>query len=152
LFTEEERVAVDGLLQWAKAWEVVRAAPGRKLLRVITPLDEEQYYTVEAAPQARVIFHEPVSFAVTVQEAKGECRAGHKVGDCWAFDFCTPLGMCGQAYHAMYPVLHGLLLTSGRYEGPAAKETLVSCPDAGWLTFRLERHRWTPDRWEEEGE
>jgi uncharacterized repeat protein (TIGR04076 family) len=148
--TEDELAVVDGLLQWVKAWEVVRTAPGRKLLRVITPQDEQQYYTVEGFPERRLFFHEPVSFTVTVYQAKGECRAGHKVGDHWEFAFCTPAGMCGQAYHALFPLLHGLALTSGRYEGPAADETLVTCPDAGWLTFHVQRHRWTPDRWEEE--
>jgi hypothetical protein len=44
------------------------------------------------------------------------------------------------------------MLTSGRYEGPAAKETLVSCPDDGWITFRIERRRWTPEMWEDEAQ
>ena len=69
----------------------------------------------------RLVFHEPVGFTVTVHQAKGECRAGHEVGDCWEFDWRTPGGICGSAYHALYPVLHGLMLTSGRYEGPAAR-------------------------------
>jgi hypothetical protein len=55
-------------------------------------------------------------------------------------------------YHTMYPVLHGLMLTSGRYEGPAAKETLVSCPDDGWITFCIERRRWTPEMWEDDAQ
>jgi uncharacterized repeat protein (TIGR04076 family) len=147
--TEAEQAVVDQELGGlAKAWELVRTAPGRKLLRVITPKDEEQYYTVVSDPQPRLIFHEPVRFIVTVHAAKGDCRAGHKVGDGWEFDWCTPAGMCGSAYHTMYPVVHGLMLTSGRYEGPAAEETLVSCPDEGWITFRVERHRWTPEMWE----
>jgi hypothetical protein len=41
------------------------------------------------------------------------------------------------------------MLTSGRYEGPAAKETLISCPDGGWIRFRIERFRWRPDDWED---
>jgi hypothetical protein len=49
----------------------------------------------------------------------------------------------------MYPVLHGLTMTSGRYKGPAARETLVSCPDEGWVTFRIQRYRWLPEMWEE---
>jgi hypothetical protein len=31
---------------------------------------------------------------------------------------------------------------------PAAQETLVTCPDGGWITFRIQRHRWTPELWE----
>jgi uncharacterized repeat protein (TIGR04076 family) len=149
LLTQAERAAADFVLRWAKAYELVRAVPGRRLLRIITPYDEEQYYTLVSDPEPHLVFHEPVHFVVTVHAAKGECRAGHKMGDRWEFDWCTPAGMCGSAYHTMYPALHGLMLTSGRYEGPAAEETLVSCPDSGWLTFRIERHRWTPEMWEE---
>jgi uncharacterized repeat protein (TIGR04076 family) len=115
---------------------------------VISPQDEEQFYTLIGGPEPELLFHEPVYFVVTVQEAKGDCRSGHRIGDRWEFAWCTPGGLCGSAYHAMYPVLHGLMLTSGRYEGPAADETLVACPDGGWITFRIERHRWTPALWE----
>lgn len=148
--TETERAAADYVLSWAKSYEVIREAPGRKFLRVTTLYDEEQYYTVLTDPEPHVVFHEPVRFVVTVDAAKGECRADHKVGDRWEFAWCTPGGMCGSAYHTMYPALHGLMLTSGRYEGPAAEETLVSCPDEGWITFRIQRYRWTPDMWDEE--
>jgi uncharacterized repeat protein (TIGR04076 family) len=145
--TEAEQAVADYVLRWAKSYELIHAVPGRRLFQVITPYDEEQYYTLVSGPEPRLIFHEPVYFTVTVHAAKGECRAGHKAGDWWEFDWCTPAGMCGSAYHAMYPVLHGLMLTSGCYEGPAAEETLVSCPDNGWLTFRIERHRWIPEMW-----
>jgi uncharacterized repeat protein (TIGR04076 family) len=148
--SEAERAAVERELGWCTMWEVVRRVPGRKLVRAVTPQTEEElYHTLVSDPVPRLLFHEPVTFVVTVQEAKGtDCRAGHKVGDCWEFSWCTPEGMCGAAYHAMYPVLHGLMLSSGRYEGPAAEETEVACPDKGWLTFRIQRRRWMPDMWE----
>jgi uncharacterized repeat protein (TIGR04076 family) len=145
--TEAEQAVLPYVSEWAQTCELIRQEPGRRLYRIITPLDEEQYYTLLSDPEPRLIFHEPVHFVVTVQEAQGECRAGHKVGDHWEFDWCTPAGMCGSAFHTMYPVIHGLTLTSGRYEGPAAAETLVSCPDNGWITFRIERHRWAPEMW-----
>lgn len=145
--TEAERAALEYLLSWSKSHELVRATPRHKLFKIISPQDEEQYYSLVSDPETRLIFHEPVYFVVTVHEAKGECRAGHKVGDRWEFDWCTPVGMCGSAYHTIYPVIHGLLLTSGCYEGPAAEKTLVSCPDAGWIIFRIERFRWTPEQW-----
>jgi uncharacterized repeat protein (TIGR04076 family) len=147
--TQEDDQAVDDLLRWAKTHEFIRSTPRRKLVRIITPQEEEQFYTLVSNPEPGLIFHEPVRFKVSVVEARGECRAGHKLGDCWEFDWCTPAGMCGSAYHAMYPVLHGLMLTSGRYEGPTAKETLLSCPDGGWITFRIESFRWEPDDWED---
>jgi uncharacterized repeat protein (TIGR04076 family) len=149
-FNEAERAAADDVLCWAKSYEVVRTTSVRKLIKVITPQDEEQFYTLVGGPEPELIFHEPVYFVVTVRGAKGECRSGHRVGDRWEFSWCTPEGLCGSAYHAMYPVLHGLMLTSGRYEGPAADETLVACPDGGCITFRIERHRWTPAFWEQE--
>ena len=145
--TEAEQAVVKEL-RWAKTRELVRVAPGRKLLRLVTPDDWELYCTLVSDPNPRLIYHEPVRFVVTVHQTKGGCDAGHEVGDRWEFGRCTPAGMCGEAYHAMYPVLHGLMLTGGRYEGPAADETFVSCPDGGWVTFRIERHRWTPAMWE----
>lgn len=145
--TEAEQAVVNNLLSWVKSFEVVRVAPSRKLIKIISPQDEEQYYSLVSDPEPHLIFQEPVHFVVTVQEAKGEWRAGHTVGDRWEFDWSTPKGMCGSAYHAMYPVLHGLMLTSGRYTGPAAEQTLVSCPDAGWLTFRIQRFLWAPEEW-----
>jgi uncharacterized repeat protein (TIGR04076 family) len=145
-----ESVVANNVINWAKSYEIALTAPGRKLLRVITPQDEEQYYTLVSYPQPRLIFHEPVKFVVTVDSAKGECRAGHKVGDRWEFAWRTPANLCGSAYHGMYPVIHGLMLTSGRYEGPASEQTVVTCPDDGWITFRIERRRWTPVLWEQE--
>jgi uncharacterized repeat protein (TIGR04076 family) len=146
--TPKERKAIDFVLGWAKSYQVIRTLNQYKLIHVITNDDEEQYYSLINDPVPRVIFHEPVNFTVTVQEAKGECRAGHRPGDKWEFSWCTPVGMCGSAYHAMYPVLHGLMLTSGRYDGPAAKETLVACPDHGWLILHIERHRWMTEDWD----
>jgi uncharacterized repeat protein (TIGR04076 family) len=148
--SETECILIEKNIGWAKAYEVIRATPGSKLLRVITPQEEVQFYSLFNHPQPRLIFHEPLIFIVTVQSAKGECRANHKIGDRWEFGWCTPAGLCGSAYHTMYPLLHGLLLTSGRYDGPAAEKTLVSCPDDGWITFQIERRRWVPEMWEKE--
>jgi uncharacterized repeat protein (TIGR04076 family) len=133
---------------WAQERQLVRVAAGRKLFRLLGTDGSEWYVTLISGSSPRLVFHEPVHFVVTVHQARGACRAGHQVGDRWTFDWCTPAGLCGSAYHALYPVLHGLMLTGGRYVGPAAKETFVSCPDQGWLTFRLARHRWTPEMWE----
>jgi uncharacterized repeat protein (TIGR04076 family) len=146
--SKDEQAVLDRELGWAKSWELTRVASQAKLFRVITPQDEEQYYTLRNTPEVELVFHEPVWFEVTVQAVKDEhCRAGHRLGDRWGFSWCTPAGLCGAAYHAMYPVLHGLMLTSGRYEGPAAEETLVSCPDECWITFRIVRQHWMPELW-----
>ena len=44
--TEAERAVADSVLHWAASYEMLREMPGRKLFRVITPQDEEQYYTL----------------------------------------------------------------------------------------------------------
>jgi uncharacterized repeat protein (TIGR04076 family) len=146
--TKAEQAVIDREMRpWAKTVEVISAAPGRKLLRVVASNEGDFYFTLLGDQEPRLIIHEPVSFDVVVHAAQGPCRAGHKVGDHWEFDWCTPVGLCGSAYHTMYPLLHGLMLTAGRYEGPAGKETLISCPDEGCVTFRIERHRWLPSLW-----
>lgn len=147
--SDTEKAVLKDKLDWATDYQVVRRGRDRILVRIVTPHNEEQYYTLCMKPEVSVVFHEPVKFLVNVQSIKGECRAGHQLGDTWEFSWCTPDGICGAAYHAMYPVLHGLMLTSGRYDGPAAEETLVSCPDDGWVTFRLQRKRWSPEDWDE---
>ena len=79
--TKVEHAVAERALSWAREFECLRAAAGRKLLRVITPQHEEQFYTLLSDPVPRLVFHEPVGFTVTVHQAKGECRAGHEVGD-----------------------------------------------------------------------
>ena len=148
--SNKEKELLKKELAWAKEFEVIKTKPGRKLIRYIAPDDAEFFCSLEIDPKPHLLFHEPVHFIVTVQEAKGDCRANHKIGDSWKLDWCTPTGMCGSAYHTMYPLLHGLMLTGGSYKGPAADITLVSCPDEGWITFRIERRRWAPDMWDDD--
>ena len=74
--TEAGRAVADYVFSWATSYEMIREMPGCRLFLVITPQDEEQYYTLLSEPQPCLIFHEPVSFVVTVRSAKGECRAG----------------------------------------------------------------------------
>ena len=147
--TEAEQAVVNELW-WAKECEVIRVAPQHKLLRLVTEDEESLYWTMVSDPEPRLVFHEPVRFVVTVQAVKRGCNAGHQVGDQWEFCRCTPEGMCSSAYHTMYPVLHGLMMTSGLYDGPAAAGTMVSCADGGEVTFRIDRHLWTPAEWDQE--
>jgi uncharacterized repeat protein (TIGR04076 family) len=148
LLTAKEKEFLGKEMAWAREFEVVKAKPGRKLIRYIPPDDVEMYCSLEGEPKPHLRFYEPVHFIVTVRDAKGGCRANHKIGDTWEFDWCTPVGLCGSAYHTMYPLLHGLMLAGGGYEGPAAERTLLSCPDGGCVTFKIERRRWLPDMWD----
>ncbi len=52
-------------------------------------------------------WYEPVSFRVSVVK-DGNCRANHKVGQKFDFDWHTPEGLCGESFVGMYPVLHSL--------------------------------------------
>ena len=55
--TEAEQAVVERELGWGKGWAVVRVAPGRKLVRMVTPQDEELYHTLLSDPEPRLIFH-----------------------------------------------------------------------------------------------
>ena len=140
--TAAEREFLDKELPSRWKCAVVKEEPGRKVLKVtVEEGDIGGHFTLTTEPELTVKYEEPVRFVVTVVEAKGSCRAEHKVGDRFEFDWCTPEGLCGSAYHTMYPVLHGLLLDGGKYEG-RAETTRVTCPDAGWITFEIQRVRW----------
>jgi len=89
-------------------------------------------------------FKEDWGFVVTVKGAKPGCRAGHKVGDRFEFEYGTPLGLCGEAFCAMYPLIHALrlgadLVTYGEAKDPDT--TTFTCPDHAWVTFEVRRVR-----------
>ncbi|MFX0078072.1 MAG: TIGR04076 family protein [Candidatus Hermodarchaeota archaeon] len=50
---------------------------------------------------------EPVQYRVTVIE-EGNCRAAHKKGETFEFDWKTPEGFCPESFVGMYPILHSL--------------------------------------------
>jgi uncharacterized repeat protein (TIGR04076 family) len=87
-------------------------------------------------------FKEDWKFIVTVTGAKEGCRAGHKVGDTFQFEYGTPLGLCGEAFHGMYPVIHAMRLGADLAQYSGAKDHNVSqftCPDEAWITFEIRR-------------
>jgi uncharacterized repeat protein (TIGR04076 family) len=48
----------------------------------------------------------PYKVVITVVSVKGECAAGHKVGDSWVIEEDkTPAGMCSWAYAALAPYI-----------------------------------------------
>ena len=93
-------------------------------------------------------YPEPYKFIVTIVDMKSQpCRAGHRVGDSWEFEYCTPLGMCGEAFHAIYPLIHAMRLGAD-LTGYQAQEhrgdpdvTYAWCPDEGWVKFEVRRVR-----------
>ena len=86
-----------------------------------------------------------VRFRVTVKKAKEGCEASHKVGDTFVFGDCTPHGLCGSAYHTMYPILHALRMGAPLpfrdYGEQTEDTTTVTCPDDSWVTFEIKRLR-----------
>ena len=57
-------------------------------------------------------YPESCRFRITILEVGSEaehpaaCRAGHEPGDVYEFDYCTPLGLCGDLFHRLVPILH----------------------------------------------
>lgn len=53
------------------------------------------------------MWREPVSYKVTVVK-EGYCRADHKKGEIFEFDWRSPKGICSESFVGMYPILHSL--------------------------------------------
>ena len=74
-------------------------------------------------------WHEPASFKISVVK-DGNCRANHKTGQTFNFEWRTPEGLCGESFVGMYPVLHSLrVLGDMRELGSAQCNVRVyNCP------------------------
>lgn len=75
----------------------------------------------------------------TVTGAKGECHAGHKVGDTFEISCHNPAGLCGFFYHNIFPELQTFQFgaTLPWWSGDSVE---VQCPDiANFVTLRLTR-------------
>ena len=77
---------------------------------------------------------------VKVKSQKGNCHAGHKVGDEFVIRLCTPEGLCTSAFCTLFPVIE-MLRFGGSYpwmEDPGKAE--VACPDPeNPVVFELKR-------------
>ncbi|MBU7024413.1 MAG: TIGR04076 family protein [Theionarchaea archaeon] len=54
------------------------------------------------------LWREPVKFEVEIVEVASACRAEHKKGQTFTFDWNTPQGVCGESFVGMYPLLFAL--------------------------------------------
>jgi len=77
----------------------------------------------------------------TVTGVKGNCNAGHKVGDTFEISCHNPAGLCGFFYHDIFP--HFPRFSSGGkmpwWEGDVIE---VQCPDTyNLVTMRIERFK-----------
>ena len=73
---------------------------------------------------------------------KGTCYCGHKVGDEFVIDECTPSGMCAWAYYTIFPFAQTLKFGGTfPWEGNSTAAT-VACPDGqNPLIFELKACR-----------
>jgi uncharacterized repeat protein (TIGR04076 family) len=53
------------------------------------------------------LWKEPISYKVSVIK-EGYCRADHKEGEVFEFDWRSPRGICSESFVGMYPILHSL--------------------------------------------
>lgn len=63
-----------------------------------------------------------------VISVKGECSAGHKVGDTLKLGCWDTGGLCGFFYHDIFPNL-SLMQFGGKYPWAEGDEMTMECPD-----------------------
>ena len=69
---------------------------------------------------------------------KGQCNAGHKVGDSFNVSCYDSGGMCGFLYNAIFPTLN-VMQFDGNYPWGADK-AILNCPDSyNLLTIKVSR-------------
>jgi len=70
---------------------------------------------------------------------KGECSAGHKVGDTFQFGCWDTGGLCGFFYHGIFPNL-SVMQFGGQYPWDPADELTLECPDReNSVTIRIRK-------------
>ncbi|OPY77816.1 MAG: hypothetical protein A4E65_02580 [Syntrophorhabdus sp. PtaU1.Bin153] len=73
-----------------------------------------------------------------VVSLKGQCNAGHKVGDQFEVNCYNTAGMCGFLYHAIFPALN-VMQFEGSYPW-GTDEAVLNCPDSyNLLTIKVQR-------------
>jgi uncharacterized repeat protein (TIGR04076 family) len=69
-----------------------------------------------------------VPFSAEVVEVKGQCSAGHKVGDRLTLSCWDSGGLCGFFYHDIFPSL-SVMQFGGKYPWAQADRMIFECPD-----------------------
>ena len=70
---------------------------------------------------------------------KGECGAGHQVGDRFKIGCWDTGGLCGFFYHDIFPSL-SIMQFGGKYPWSSAEELILECPDRGnAVTLRIRK-------------
>ena len=83
----------------------------------------------------------PKKMIVSVEEVRGKCFYGYKVGDKWEVTGLRTIpNFCGAAYHTMFPVLFALNFGASYpfMQNPDSLDT-ITCPDGGHIRFKVGR-------------
>lgn len=83
----------------------------------------------------------PKDMLIEVEYSDGTCSYGYKAGDQWQVKgLKTPDGMCGAAYHLLFPVLFEMNFgASFAFEKDPVCKTGITCPDGGKVKFKVRR-------------
>ena len=74
-----------------------------------------------------------------IMGVKGECSAGHKVGEKFQIGCWDTGGLCGFFYHDIFPTL-SVMQFGGNYPWGSSDEVTWECPDRdNAVTIRLRR-------------
>lgn len=113
---------------------------GGKMAFKIELLDDEGNVVVE--PQTRKpTGPDPKDMVIEVEYSDNTCSYGYKVGDKWEVKgLRTPDGMCGAAYHLLFPVLFEMNFGAKfDFEKNPNCKTGITCPDGGKVRFKVTR-------------
>lgn len=83
----------------------------------------------------------PKNLEIEVEYSDNTCTYGYKVGDKWQVKgLKTPEGMCGAAYHLLFPVLFEMNFGAKfDFEKDPYCKTGITCPDGGKIKFKVRR-------------
>lgn len=74
-----------------------------------------------------------------VVSVKGNCNAGHRVGETFEIGCWDTGGLCGFFYHDIFPNLN-VMQFGGKYPWGSADEVSLECPDRqNAVTLRIRR-------------
>lgn len=74
-----------------------------------------------------------------ILSVKGNCSAGHRVGDSFRISCWDTGGLCGFFFHDIFPSLN-VMQFNGQYPWGAADEMVLECPDReNAVTIRIRK-------------
>jgi uncharacterized repeat protein (TIGR04076 family) len=113
---------------------------GGKMAFKIELLDEQGNVVVEPQKE-KPKGPNPKRMLIEVEYSDNTCTYGYKVGDKWEVTgLQTPNGMCGAAYHLLFPVLFEMNFgATFSFEKDPNCKTGITCPDGGKVKFKVTR-------------